>query len=752
MKNFKTAAVIFMLVAAVLVVVLCVVYAQGAERLQQHESLYPGVRILARPVRISIGQLIPPDDIRRHLESIGYAENSQRQPGSFSVNDAGKLTVWARYPELSNVTIAWDGGRISKMTAADGRDLDDALLEPETIRTTLHLAGNEPVPIMRTEIPFSQVNGTPLLDAILSSEDALFLTHHGLDILRLALTPVKHLLYVLTRNRRFAGGASTMTMQVARLCVLQDLHRTIARKVDEIGIAMALERLYSKEELLRAYINNSYLGSAGGLELHGFAAAAQHYYGIRNIGALDAEQAATLVALLNGPARYLGELQRGNDAPLRAQRNRVLRLMNKNFPQKYPSDMIENLRSQPVRLNPSPQPASASDLRKAAAYFMDYAGSSIPNLQSGRIYWTVDANLQRAAQAAVHDALQSRPEGPELQGALVALDARNGELLALVGGTEYTATRFNRAVSSRRSPGSSIKPFVYAAALAWGDHRGQPFTAATLIDPVNDPVDGWRPASHVGGAARVRVQLAQSDNGAAVVAAHDAGLGTVQQFIASVLGRKPVRHGMLAIGGAKDSEVTPLELAAAYSIFPNNGLKVSPRSVWAAYENDFEVKTPAPERVRAIEPGPAFITSQMLRSVIGDSPDGMYGTAREARSLAGLEDTVQFAGKTGTSQLADLWFVGFTPSLIVVVWVGNDQNQPLNMSDGFAGARWALPIWARFMEAVKKYRSDLLEGRFEQPESVRRLSIDPVRGCVTDTSGMTEYFIVGRFPKSCLTQ
>src|SRR5439155_8830572 len=105
-----------------------------------------------------------------------------------------------------------------------------------------------------------------------------------------------------------------------------DLNRTIARKVDEIGIAMALERLYSKEEILRAYINNSYLGSAGGLELHGFAAAAQQYYGIRNIAALDAGQAATLVALLNGPARYLGELQRGNDAPLCTQRNRVLRL------------------------------------------------------------------------------------------------------------------------------------------------------------------------------------------------------------------------------------------------------------------------------------------------------------------------------------------------------------------------------------------------------------------------------------------
>src|SRR5437867_8807789 len=132
------------------------------------------------------------------------------------------------------------------------------------------------------------------------------------------------------------------------------------------SVSRSLERLYSKEELLRAYVNNSYLGSAGGLQLHGFAVAAQQYYGIRNIGALDVEQSATLVALLNGPARYLGDLQRGNDAPLRAQRNRVLRLMNKNFPQRYPAAMIDNLQSQPARLNPSPQPASESDLRRAA--------------------------------------------------------------------------------------------------------------------------------------------------------------------------------------------------------------------------------------------------------------------------------------------------------------------------------------------------------------------------------------------------
>src|SRR5439155_23077008 len=144
-KCFKAAATIFMLIASVLAIALSVLYAQSVERLKQHESLYPGVRILARPVRISIGQHIPPDDIRHHLESVGYAENSQRQPGSFSVSEGGNLVVWPRYPELSNVTIAWSGGRISKMTAADGRDLGEALLEPETIRTTLHLASEQTV-------------------------------------------------------------------------------------------------------------------------------------------------------------------------------------------------------------------------------------------------------------------------------------------------------------------------------------------------------------------------------------------------------------------------------------------------------------------------------------------------------------------------------------------------------------------------------------------------------------------------------
>src|SRR5882672_6855127 len=197
-RYFKSAATVFMLISGVIAIALSVLYAQGVERLRQHESLYPGVRILARPISISIGQHIPPDEVRHHLESIGYGENSQRQPGSFSVSAGGNLVVQARYRELSNVTIAWSGGRISKMTAADGRDLDDALLEPETIRTTLQLADKPPVLMIRTEVPFSDVNGTPLLDAIISSEDAIYLTHHGLDLLRLALTPVKHMIYLVT--------------------------------------------------------------------------------------------------------------------------------------------------------------------------------------------------------------------------------------------------------------------------------------------------------------------------------------------------------------------------------------------------------------------------------------------------------------------------------------------------------------------------------------------------------------------------
>jgi membrane carboxypeptidase/penicillin-binding protein len=150
-----------------------------------------------------------------------------------------------------------------------------------------------------------------------------------------------------------------------------------------------------------------------------------------------------------------------------------------------------------------------------------------------------------------------------------------------------------------------------------------------------------------------------------------------------------------------------------------------------------------------LDPGAAFVTAEMLRSVVGSGPDGNSGTAKNALRVAGLEPDLSVAGKTGTGQTSDVWFVGFTPRLVVVVWFGHTSNMPLPMSAGFSGAGVAMPIWASFMRSVAKHRPDLLEGNFQQPANVRILAIDPYTGCSRDDGPLNEYFIRGREPIPC---
>src|SRR5207244_2416126 len=198
------------------------------------------------------------------------------------------------------------------------------------------------------------------------------------------------------------------------------------------------------------------------------------------------------------------------------------------------------------------------------------------------------------------------------------------------------------------------KPFIYLYGLKSGYLNGAPFRADTIIDPAKSAIAH---RYNTGGAARPRVQLARSDNGAAVAIAQEFGISRVRQFVEKITGTNPVESELLAIGAGKGSEVSPLQLAAAYTIFANNGLRVLPKAILAAYYSEDKLKISEEKTVRVIDAGPSYIVTRMLQSAIGDGPDGQYGTARMARKLSGLE-SVELAGKTGTSD-SDLWFVGF---------------------------------------------------------------------------------------------
>jgi membrane carboxypeptidase/penicillin-binding protein len=231
-----------------------------------------------------------------------------------------------------------------------------------------------------------------------------------------------------------------------------------------------------------------------------------------------------------------------------------------------------------------------------------------------------------------------------------------------------------------------------------------------------------------------------------VVVAHDAGLEAVRELIRRATGSYSEElTGMLAIGGSAGAETSALEMCEGYSLFPNNGLKVSHVPLAAVYRDGVKLSLPHRDTVRICDPGPAYVVTQMMRSVLKPG-----GTASESLALAGLSSDAEIAAKTGTGQVADLWFAGYSRRLVVVVWVGMPNNKPaLKMEQGFQGATGAMPIWASFVKAVKQLRPDLLEGAFEDPAGVRALKIDPRRDCVTSGPGATEYFIAGRDPKPC---
>jgi membrane carboxypeptidase/penicillin-binding protein len=203
--------------------------------------------------------------------------------------------------------------------------------------------------------------------------------------------------------------------------------------------------------------------------------------------------------------------------------------------------------------------------------------------------------------------------------------------------------------------------------------------------------------------------------------------------------------GMLAIGGSAGTEVSAPNMAEGYSLFANNGVKVWHTPLAAVYRDGVKLNLPKDDPMRIADSGPAYVVTQMMHSVLQPG-----GTASGALSMAGLASDAQVGAKTGTGQVADLWFVGFSKRLVVAVWVGMPRNKPaLKMEQGFQGATAALPIWASFIKAVKPHRPDLLEGSFDEPANMRLLNIDPQRGCMAKGSGIAEYFIAGREPAAC---
>lgn len=539
--------------------------------------------------------------------------------------------------------------------------------------------------VRRVNVPLDRVPRS-VREAFIATEDRRFYQRHGLDWHAMLRATVRNIQALGVRE-----GFSTITMQVARNTFLHGSsgERTLGRKLLELRLARLLERNLSKDQILGLYLNAIYLGNG----TYGVEAASRDLFG-KPVSRLTLAEGAMLAALPKGPSVYT---PRRDPERARARRDLVLSLMAQQgyiSPSRAAAAAREPVRMAAAEWRPS---ATASWVLVAARAFMDSVlGPDADRDQDVTIHTTIDIRAQRAAERAVRNQAaaigrEARASGAgdePVQGALVALDPQSGDIRALVGGSGEPAT-FDRAVSAHRQPGSAFKPFVYAAALGAG------FTPASLVDdePVAVRQDGrtWTPANfgdEYTGRITMRRALERSSNVAAVRFGHAAGERQIVALAhASGITSRLVPVPSISLGAL---EVTPLELVAAYAPFANGGDRIAPRLVERITGPGGTVLwsgASAPP-VPTVDPGTAFQITSMLESVVDE------GTGRTVRSL-GARGPI--AGKTGTTNNgADVWFVGYTPSLVAGVWFGFDT--PRSLGYGATGGRLAAPAWAEFYE------------------------------------------------------
>ncbi len=534
--------------------------------------------------------------------------------------------------------------------------------------------------VRRINVPLTRVP-RHVRAAFLAVEDRRFYYHRGVDWRSAARALVRNI-----SRADVSEGFSTITMQVVRNAFVPRLaqQRSLRRKLIEIYLAGRLERTLTKQQILGLYLNVIYLGNGA----YGVEAASRDLFG-KSVDRLTVTEGATLAALARGPSLYAP--RRHPDRAL-ARRNLVLTVMAREH---YLADSVAiRARREPLRLSPAEwQP------REDRSFALDPVRAVVDSvLGDGQlgdlvVYTTLDGSAQRAAEAAVArqaEAIERSTgggHGDTLQGALVAIDPRNGELRAVIGGRRYVPGGFNRALVARRQPGSAFKPFVYAAALAQGLTP-----AAVIMDTPVEITEGgqvWRPVNFDGryaGRLTLRRALMRSANAATVRLGESVGERRVVALARSAGIRSPLAAvPALALGAG---EVTPLELVTAYAPFANGGVRVIPSLVRRIEAGDGTVlwRAPVPKPERVLGAAEAFQLTSMLRSVVD------AGTGRLVRDL-GVSGAV--AGKTGTTNDGtDVWFVGYTPTVVAAVWFGYDAPRPIAPSA--SGGRLAAPAWAAF--------------------------------------------------------
>ena len=670
--------------------------------------------LYAAPRLLQVGQKLSRADLIVSLRRAGYvqSEGSNVWSGSFRETAAAiEIRPNANQTRSTIVKISFDADKkISELTDDDIL-IGSFTLEPEVLSNDpLSKAGK------RETVRFSELPSV-LVHAILATEDRRFFQHSGVDIFGIA----RALLLNAGENRPGQGG-STITQQLVKNTYLSP-ERTFRRKYAEAMLSLALERRLSKEDIFALYCNEVYLGQRGAVAVRGVEEAARVYFG-KELKNLSLSEAATIAGMIQGPMRFSPT---HHPETAQARRNLVLESMARDG--WITLEQAAAILKEPVVVAPS----SAAD-NSMAPYFVDCVNRAISSQgdaeldaspASQRVYTTIDLDLQQLAETALkrqleHIEVSSRDRTRRPQAALVALDPHTGNVLAMVGGRDYAESQLNRATDARRQPGSTFKPFVYAAALEDGMSPVQMF-ADSPREFVYDRDKTYRPANFGGGYSMhdvtMRTGLVKSLNVVTVDVALQTGLARIANLAQRFGLPKPERFPALALG---TKEVTPLELAAAYAAFVNGGRRVKPKVVLSVGEPPAKHLTNDDDpEAQVISPTTSYMITNMLAEVID------HGTARTAREKVRGTAT---AGKTGTSR--DGWFVGYTPNLVCAVWIGFDDNEQL----GLTGAEAALPAWTDFMSAAVAMKPELGGRNFDCPEGIKFVEIDPDFGGISTLS------------------
>ena len=695
--------------------------------------------LYAAPQPVMVGDQTQVTEITDYLQRAGYTESNRNRLGWYHVRpDAVEINPGPEAYDGEGAVIKIEGGRVSHIISLrDQSERTEYDLEPEPI-TNLFDQKREKRRLVRfADIP------KVMVDAVLSAEDKHFFQHAGFDpmgIARAVLVDIK--------DRRGSQGASTLTQQLARTLWLGP-ERGWQRKIPETLITLHLEQQLTKQQIFEDYANAIYLGHQGSFSIHGFGEAASVYLA-KDLSQVTAADAALLAGLVQSP---IGRNPFRYPDRARVRRNLVLRAMRENG---YLSEQeYQDAAASPLRVVQGA--AESTD----APFFVDLVDETLQSRfqdydfqnNSFRVYTTLDMTLQRDAVEAIRIGIQETDnqwkhrskkygtdEMPLAQVAMVVLDTETGKVKALVGGRSYANSQLNHA-TAKRQPGSSFKPFVYTAAFSAAlTDGGQVITPATTVEdePTTFMYDDkpYEPADFGGeyaGTVTLRRALAHSLNIPAVKVAEMVGYDKVAATARAVGLNLDIRPTPAIALGAY--EVMPIEIAGAYTVFPNGGVLKKPGYIDTIRSQDGRVVYQnMPQEKQAIDPRVAYLMTNMMEEVL------RTGTAAGVR---GRGFVLPAAGKTGTSR--DGWFAGFTSKLICVVWVGFDDNRDFKLE----GARSALPIWTEFMKRAHQHREYRNVHEFEAPEGVVTADIDADNGLLA-TPGCpkvrSEVFIAGTQP------